>query len=499
MKLLRFAIGMAIVAASLQACADDPAVAGTAPLAAHPMPGYTLVAPIGDTSTYLIDLEGRVVHVWTSAYKPGAAAYLKENGHLIRSGALAAGENTTFFAGGTGGVVEEFDWDGKRVWFYEYHSPTKLLHHDIEVLPNDNVLMMAWELKSREEAIAAGRGAGLVTEKGLWVDHLIEVKPTLPEGGEIVWSWHVWDHLVQDQDVSKPNYGDALARPERVSLNPPNWATGLSDADREALENIGYLGGEAASEVSASPSVQASADWTHINSVDYHSELDQITLSALGFNEVWILDHSTTTDEARGSTGGRWGKGGDLLYRFGNPSAYGRLDGEPVLVAQHDAQWILPGRPGEGQMLLFNNGRAGKEGNRSSVDVFDLPQSEPGRYRLDPAGGYEPARRSWQYTGPENGNFYSLVMSGAQRLPTGTTLICLTVSGHLLEVALSGETVWEYYLPSPLARPGAASKGVPGAGAFRALRYAPDYPAFSGRSLTPGGTLADAVGALGTR
>ena len=59
-----------------------------------------------------------------------------------------------------------------------------------------------------------------------------------------------------------------------------------------------------------------------MNSVAYHPELDQIVLSVLGFSEIWIIDHGTTTAEAAGHTGGRSGKGGDLLYRWGNPRAY---------------------------------------------------------------------------------------------------------------------------------------------------------------------------------
>ena len=58
----------------------------------------------------------------------------------------------------------------------------------------------------------------------------------------------------------------------------------------------------------------------HCNGLDYNSALDQIALSCRGMNEVYIIDHSTTTEEAVGHTGGNAGKGGDILYRWGNPS-----------------------------------------------------------------------------------------------------------------------------------------------------------------------------------
>ncbi|MGC8644373.1 MAG: hypothetical protein ACP5XB_31305, partial [Isosphaeraceae bacterium] len=51
-------------------------------------------------------------------------------------------------------------------------------------------------------------------------------------------------------------------------------------------------------------------------------ELDQILLSVHSFSEIWIIDHGTTTAEAATHKGGRSGKGGDLLYRWGNPQAY---------------------------------------------------------------------------------------------------------------------------------------------------------------------------------
>ena len=119
-----------------------------------------------------------------------------ENGHLLRTASVEP-ENLTFHGGGAGGRVQEFTWDDELVWDFEYSSDTYLSHHDIERLPNGNVLMIAWELKNPEEAVAAGRDPELVAEDGLWADHIIEVKPTGKTTGKIVWEWHVWDHLVQ--------------------------------------------------------------------------------------------------------------------------------------------------------------------------------------------------------------------------------------------------------------------------------------------------------------
>ena len=99
-----------------------------------------------------------------------------------------------------------------------------------------------------------------------------------------------------------------------------------------------------------------SADWNHVNSVQYNAELDQIILSSHNQNEIWIIDHSTTVEEASGHTGGVYGKGGDFLYRWGNPSIYGRgTSNDTKLGGQHDAHWIANGLPGAGNILIFNN------------------------------------------------------------------------------------------------------------------------------------------------
>lgn len=402
---------------------------------AHPFDGYTLFAPMQSNITYLINNSEEVVHTWESAYRPGLSAYLLENGSLLRTASVETSPNfTAGFA--AGGCVQEIDWNGTIVWEFEYSNGQHLLHHDIEVLPNGNVLMIAWEYKTAEEAIAAGRNPNSLSQGKLWPDHIIEVEPTGATGGNIVWEWHVWDHLIQDYDSTKENYGIVANHPELVDIN--------------------FAGG------------RISADLNHINSIDYNEQFDQILLSVNTYSEIWVIDHSTTTEEAAGHTGGNSGKGGDILYRWGNPQAYRAGDaGDQKFFKQHDAQWIKLDFPGSGNILIFNNGRNRPDGQYSSVDEIVPPVDDKGSYSLISGSAYGPEEQIWIYKAENPTDFYSSGISGHQRLPNGNTLICNGQSGTFFEVTSEKDIVWEYLNLFPEA----GRNNV-----FKIRRYGRDFP-----------------------
>ena len=313
--------------------------------------------------------------------------------------------------------------------------------------------MIAWELKTAEEAIAAGRNPDvMLTEGKVWPEKIIEVQPTGKDSGKIVWEWHVWDHLVQDFDSTKANYGDPAKNPQLVDLNYT-----LSDGR---------------------------ADWLHANAIAYNAKLDHIVLSVRSLSEIWIIDHSTTTKEAASHSGGKSGKGGDLLYRWGNPAAYrAGTANDQTLFYQHDAHWIPDGLEGAGNMMIFNNGTGL---GYSSVDEVVLPKPDAkGNYPMD-KGVWGPSAAAWSYTANIKEEFYSQFVSGAQRLPNGNTLICAGWNGYIFEVTAEGKTVWEY--GNADATEGVAHQGAlkGGNGMFRSPRYAADYPGLKGRDLTPG-------------
>jgi hypothetical protein len=457
--------------------------------------GYVLLNPMNKKTTYLIDLEGRVVKSWDSAHNSMHAAYLLNNGHLFRVAVLEGGERA--FGGGPGsaGRMQEFDWNGQLVWDFEFHNDKQYPHHDAARMPNGNVLMIVWDKKSAAEAIAAGRKKELVGDYVL-PDSIVEIKPTGKTTGEVVWEWHLWDHLVQDHDATKANYGDVTSHPELVDINfvespmgpgpgpgpagpvakgagPPQDAAkdAVRKAEAEKLKTIGYVGSPRQRAQRVNP------DWTHVNSVDYNAELDQIVISVHEFSEIWVIDHSTTTAEAAGHTGGRSGKGGDLLYRWGNPRVYrAGTKADQTLFAQHNAQWIPRGLPGEGHLLVFNNGGHRPDGSYSSVDELVTPVDERGRYRSEPGAAYGPKNPAWSYSAPKKSDFYAFFISGAHRLPNGNTFICSGPNGTLFEVTPDQKLVWKYVNPVKGGfGPGAFGPGGPGGGPPRPGQVLPGF------------------------
>jgi hypothetical protein len=461
--------------------------------------GYTLLAPLSSKFTYLVDMEGREVHRWESAHGP-SSVYLLDDGSILRHARIE--ENPVFQGGGICGRIERIGWDGELVWSYELANEDQTTHHDAHPMPNGNVLVVVWEFRYREDCVAAGRDPARTLDKGLWPDAVLEIRPTPPEGGEIVWEWHAWDHLVQDFDPAADNYGVVADHPERIDVNYDHRAEpaltpeqlreqaeleaqmralGYSGGEEDAEDGEGGAGGAPAAAPFAGANTGNGSDWLHTNGIDYHPGLDLIALSSPQLHEVFVLDHSTTSDQAAGRSGGRYGKGGGILWRWGNPRNYGAGTKEDQrLFYQHNVQWIPAGHPGEGNLLVFNNGQERPGGSFSSVEELVLP-FEPGKgFRRDERAPYGPSEPVWSYSDGER--FYAPFISGCQRLANGNTLVCEGPKGRVFEVTRAGEIVWEFWNPFG---GDLATEGVQGNALFRATRVAPDHPALRGRELAP--------------
>lgn len=451
--------------------------------------GYTLFA--GHGRTYLIDMEGRLVHTWNFGTNPR----FLDNGNILD----ATKADPSGFSG-----FQEVDWDGKVVWQYTESRDNYAPHHDWVRIFNAKLnayttLYIANKSISHDEAIAAGADPANGNYDGSQMDAIVEVDMD----GNIVWEWWFFDHVIQDIDSSKENYvgaGKSISEyPGRIDINLPG----------RPLKR----------------------DWLHCNSLDYNAELGQIVINSVQ-GEFYVIDHDNTfiAGDPDSSIALAAGADGDFLYRFGDPARYGQGDppsiledwtssttGHKQIGGAHDIHWIKPGLPGEGNFLIFNNGQYLFEATAQSY-IFEIngflnaDGTNTGTYVNPPDAGYytwiaenkdsmkQKKNMSnqlvWIYNSKSNQNFFSHIGSGAQRLPNGNTLICAMTEGHIFEVTNGDESsdpqlVWEYI--SPLTKEGPVEvlgDNYPMTNSvFRAYRYTADHPALAGRDLTPGATI----------
>lgn len=352
---------------------------------------YILVNNAQTNQAFLMDKNAELIHDFPlNGKRIGNDVFLMDNGKILAN--LEAAD-PKIEIGGFGGVLQILTADGTVEWNFEYSSDDYIMHHEAEMLPNGNVIVQVWERKTTEEA----QNAGSVLEVDVFPDAIIEINPAT---NQIVWEWHAWDHLIQDEDDSKENYGVIADSPQKINLNH-------------------VLGQE--------------GDIMHANGITYDAINDVIFLSANFYSEVWVIDHSTTTAQAATNTGGNYNKGGDLIYRFGNPLAYNNPNGERLFYNNHFPN-LLKGSEA-GNILVFSNGQ---DMGQSTVYELKLPAT----YSLLANQDNEP-EVVWSFTDPD---LYSAKVSGAVRLPNGNTMITEGDYG-IWEVTTEGEVVWKYSNP----------------------------------------------------
>ncbi|KAK3245971.1 hypothetical protein CYMTET_44475 [Cymbomonas tetramitiformis] len=282
--------------------------------------GYVLASGPGKHFTDLIDMNGMVRHRWVYPDHPmEKSSTLTPNGTLFVHRHYRPSEIPDRWVDfveehDAAGLMTELDWDSKIVKECSYISDSHVLHHDAVILPNGNYLSIAFKRMDLEHYVNI---TGLSKKKGtkegtqtsieslyayythcknpapgnIFVDGIVELKAVAGQKQcQLVWEWWQADHVIQEQDKDCKNYGVVKDNPHRLNLY-------FTD------EMIG-------------------AETLHLNSLDYDPKLDQILLNSMITAEFYIIDHSTTTEEAASHAGGKYGKGGDILYRWGNDEAY---------------------------------------------------------------------------------------------------------------------------------------------------------------------------------
>ena len=438
-------------------------------------PGCTLLSVA--RTTYLLDKTGRVLHTWASR-RDIFVAYLRPSGNLLRDGKdleLAP----QFAAGGASGHLEEVTWHNEPLWAWSALPRFAYLsHHDICPLPNGNVLVLVWERKDRDEALAAGRHPELIPDGEVWNNLVVEVQPDLSRGrASEVRHWSQWEHLAQDHDPQKHNYvPDVAACPSKLDINyaPPG---GKAACRNGGVEPGQHPSGHAV--FSGVPGKTGERDWLHANSVDWTLGPDGRAYVLISYNvpsEVIVLAWSSSSQPG-------------ILFRFGNPLVARSGDRHARrLFCQHSAKWVTGAGGGALRFVLFNNGCAPHR-MWSTADEFELNLSSGA------------VQHVWSFGPPAGhfGSFYAHHSSGVRRCPNGNTLITLGPQGIVFEVTPEGEEVWRFInpvegrrgAPPAVVRQG-AQRGVGKFGIFFAERYPPNHCAQL-QGLAPGPCIEDFV------
>lgn len=424
--------------------------------------GYNFFYSHNQEKVLLIDNDGQVVHIWDDINdsRPGNSAYLLPNGNLVRAKRPNNWTEDAIWAPGGGESVDIVDWDSNILASFNLNDEKARLHHDIIPMPNGNILMIAWEKISGSEAIAEGRDPALITQDHVLSEMILEWNPST---NQIVWEWHVLDHLVQDRFSNVANFGDVFESRSKININ-------YDEHD-------------------------AHPDWLHLNSIDYNPVLDQIVISSPYFNEFWVIDHSTTTEQAKTSAGGRAGKGGDILFRFGNPKAYASTNTEQYLFFQHNVHWLDPmaeaGSENYGKMLVFNNQHPSGTSVGNLLTTIDI---QTGAYFDPETKGGEIILETYQHPDAPDIAF-STGVSSVQTLKDGNVLMFSGRFGYAFELNAAGEVVWEYRVPFKAGKPTVQGTvlGINENLTFRFNRIYPEHPALIGKTLTPKGLLEEFV------
>ncbi|MFW2368962.1 MAG: aryl-sulfate sulfotransferase [Desulforhopalus sp.] len=380
--------------------------------------GYTIYVA-REKGAALIDMNGKVVRLWEGLH--GFPNKLLPGGFVMGSLGI---RNPKYGYHDQTDLVQ-VDWDGNVVWKFDQYEFIEdpgqegqwmaRQHHDYQRAGNPvgyyapgmdpltdqgNTLILSHKNLTNKN----------ISEKPLLDDVILEVNWE----GDIEWEWVCSEHFAEMgfSESSK----NAMAR-------NPNMVVG-----------DGVMG-----------------DWMHINSMsalgpnrfydsgDDRFHPDNIIWDGRQTNIIAIIDKPS----------------GKIVWQIGpdyDQSAEVRNLG--WIIGQHHAHMIPRGLPGEGNILVFDNGGFAGYGvpNPGSPSGHNNALRDFSRViEFDPVT----LQVVWQYSYIEAGainkmnnyNFYSPLISGAQRLPNGNTLITEGSTGRLFEVTPAYETVWEYVSP----------------------------------------------------
>jgi hypothetical protein len=334
----------------------------------------------GGSYAYFLDTTTTSTSTYYQRFNIGTTSYTS---HFYRD-TIYQSSGSSSSAGGYGSI-KKYAWTGNNtvslVWTYTLSGA----HHDICPMPNGNVLVIIDESK-------VPSSVGGTSSSSIKSTVIKEIHPTGTTTGTVVWEWHLWDHLCQSTNTNySATYVTNIAQhPERFNVN--------------CTTNGGVT-----------------SDWFHMNGVDYNPTRDQIVLSSHIKNEIYVIDHSTTTAEAATHAGGNAGMGGDFLYRWGSPENYGcTTDGNGVsLNVIHDARWVpSTNKVWPNYISVFHNGGC-TSGQGCVLHLPTYSTTNPYTFIYTPGSVVGPTTA----TKPVTQTFTVSNMGGCQALENGNVLI----------------------------------------------------------------------------
>jgi hypothetical protein len=395
-------------------------------------PGYTLVSSL-IAGAILLDMDGNVVKRWQVNAFPA---------RMLPGGSVMGGRGSGRPAYGDASRLVEVDWcsnapNSPEIWSYGNALPGEnpvwgaRIHHD-------------WQ-RGGLPPYPAGEGdqyvPGNATKHWLLIhreppheltEHISDLFPLqddaiveIDENGNVTWVWNAWEHIHQMGF-------DAVAleaiRTNKISSFGGTQGNPIPESDWQHLNAVSVLGPNR---------------WYDAGDERFHP--DNIIWDGRSSNIIAIIARH---DDPQG----RWSSG-DIVWRTGPDYRFGKENRVGQIIGQHTAHMIPKGLPGEGNILVFDNG--GLAGFGSLLP--GTPPFWPVAFRsYSRAVEYNPIsyEKVWEYVNETDDRaiggdrrFFSWFISSVQRLPNGNTLITEGHSGRIFEVTRQGEIVWEYFQP----------------------------------------------------
>jgi len=327
-----------------------------------------------------------------SSYSPHGIILIDMNGNVVHRWMDVVGFPAKLLPGGqllaqdrTKSTVVQVDWNGNIVNRWKMLTPGTRQHHDVQREGNPvGYYTPALDFVEKGTTLILGRTKPLDVKKIKWPKGPQDPTNRITEvswDGKVVWDWKQIDH----KDEVKTGVINCASW-----LGPNKWY----DAGDERF----YPG-------------NVIFDNTFGDSI--------IIISRKTGEVVWRVgpDYSEAPQLAK--------------LGYIKEAYYGRFQGGML----HHAHMIPRGLPGEGNILVFNNGCP-----YSLVTEFNPITLEVVWEYSGLAIGYGPSHSLAH-------SFFSATVSSAQRLPNGNTLICEGDDGRIFEVTRDLEIVWEYVNP----------------------------------------------------